>query len=152
MMLLQAEGLKAGDNVQSHQVTSQVLEVHCDRVTHTLKCPSVTLAAAEVTEGHNWYYVTKAVLKWRMGIMDTLSPHLGRGSAHINTDTKIRNTIQEFKWMGGKGQDDFMTSRREIWEGFNKKIIGNFPIGVSAHPPTPTIRKTKMLKKCLAYF
>jgi hypothetical protein len=86
-----------------------------------------------------------------MGIMDTLSPHLGRGSAHINTDTKIRNTIQEFKWMGEKGQDDFMTSRREIWEGFNKKIIGNFPMGLcpSTHPHNS---KNKNVKKMSCIF
>ena len=60
---LNIEGLKAGDGAQSHQVTSQVPAVHCDRVTHTQKCPSVTLAAAEVTEGHIWYSVTKAVVK-----------------------------------------------------------------------------------------
>ena len=146
------EGLKAGDNVQSHQVTSQVLEVHCDRVTHTLKCPSVTLAAAEVTEGHNWYYVTKAVLKWRMGIMDTLSPHLGRGSAHINTDTKIRNTIQEFKWMGGKGQDDFMTSRREIWEGFNNKNNWEFSYWGLCPSTQPHNSKNKNVKKMSCIF
>ena len=78
------EGLKVGDNAQSHQVTAQVPAVPCDRVTHTLKCPSVTLAAVEVTEGHNWYPVTKAVLKLRMGIMGPLSPRLGRGGANIN--------------------------------------------------------------------
>ena len=61
-----------GDRAQSHQVTSQVPAVPCDRVTHTLECPSVTLAAVEVTVGHNWYPVTKAVLKLRLGIMGPL--------------------------------------------------------------------------------
>ena len=57
------EVLKAGDGAQSYQVTSQVPAVHCDRVTHTQKCPPVTLAASGVTEGHNWSPVTKAVVK-----------------------------------------------------------------------------------------
>ena len=63
-MICPAEGLKAGDGAQSYQVTSQVPAVHCDRVTHTQKCPTVTLAAVaavEVTHGHNWYPVTNAV-------------------------------------------------------------------------------------------
>ena len=58
------EVLKAGDDAQSHRVTAQVPAVHCDRVTLTQKCPSVTLAAVaavEVTHGHNWYHVTTAV-------------------------------------------------------------------------------------------
>jgi hypothetical protein len=53
-----------GDEAQSYRVTAQVPTVHCDRVTHTQKCPPVTLAAAaavEVTQGRNWYPVTNAV-------------------------------------------------------------------------------------------
>ena len=57
------EGLKAGDDAQSYRVTAQVQAVHCDRVTLTQKCPSVTLAAVKVTEGHNWSPVTQAVLE-----------------------------------------------------------------------------------------
>ena len=55
-----------GDRAQSHQVTAQVPAVPCDRVTHTLECPSVTLAAVAavvVTHGHNWYPVTNIVCR-----------------------------------------------------------------------------------------
>jgi hypothetical protein len=39
-----------GDDTQSYQVTSQVPAVHCYRVTHTQKCPPVTLTAVKAVE------------------------------------------------------------------------------------------------------